>query len=116
MHGSTYNKAKFRYLALMWIIRRHRPFAIIGDSELQDMFRMLYNKVDILSARTISRDAQEVFQMSKINIARILQAYLGKLHLGLDGWTSPNVISFLGVVVYMVRDDRITSCILDFLK
>ena len=27
--------------------------------------------------------------------------YWGKIHLGFDGWTSPNVISFLGVVIHI---------------
>lgn len=45
-----------------------------------------------------------------------MKAYPGKLHIGLDGWTSPNVISFLGVIVYMVKDDKIIHTILDFLK
>lgn len=44
------------------------------------------------------------------------QDYPGKLHIGLDGWTSPNVILFLGVVVYLVHDGAMTSMILDFLK
>lgn len=44
------------------------------------------------------------------------KAYPGKFHVGLDGWTSPNVISFLGVVLYFMREAELTSMILDFVK
>lgn len=49
-------------------------------------------------------------------LLKVTQAYPGKFHVGLDGWTSPNVISFLGIVLYFVRDSQTTSMILDFVK
>ena len=42
--------------------------------------------------------------------------YLGRIHLGFDGWTSPNVISFLGVVVHITHKAQLRSFILDFIK
>lgn len=44
------------------------------------------------------------------------QAYRGKVHICLDGWTSPNVISFLGVTLHRVVKARIQTLILDFIK
>jgi hypothetical protein len=45
------------------------------------------------------------------------QAYPGKLHLCADGWTSPNVISFIGLTVHWAgADGNIGSTILDFVK
>ena len=40
----------------------------------------------------------------------------GKLHIVLDGWTAPNVISYLGVIVYYVRNGKMESFTLDFIK
>ena len=45
-----------------------------------------------------------------------LKKYLGKIHLGFDGWTSPNVISFLGVVVHLTNEGQLRSFILDFIS
>jgi hypothetical protein len=42
--------------------------------------------------------------------------HLGKLHIGVDGWTSPNVFSFLGITVHQVIEGRIQMFILDFIK
>lgn len=33
-----------------------------------------------------------------------------------DGWTAPNVLSFLGVTVHHVEDGEMKSFILDFIK
>lgn len=40
----------------MWCARRHRPFRLIEDPELCEILHMLYDKVDIPSWWTISRD------------------------------------------------------------
>ena len=53
-HGSSYNKAEFRYLATLWVSQCHRPFSIIEDRPLNRMFRMLYAKVDVPSVSTVS--------------------------------------------------------------
>lgn len=45
-----------------------------------------------------------------------LQRVPGKLHLVADGWTSPNVISFIGATVQFVNDGKINSVVLDFIK
>ena len=45
-----------------------------------------------------------------------MQKLPGKHHIGLDGWSSPNGISYLGVVVYFLHDGKLKSIILDFIK
>lgn len=72
-HGSTYSAARLRYLLNLWIVRRHRPFSIVEDTELIDILQMFCDHVTVPSARTISRDVQEIFQMTKVNVARFLQ-------------------------------------------
>jgi len=38
------------------------------------------------------------------------------LHIAADGWTSPNVIAFIGTTVHWIVDGKIVSIILDFIK
>ena len=45
-----------------------------------------------------------------------MKAYPGKLHIGSDGWSSPNVVAFLGVTVHWIVDCKMVSTILDFIK
>ena len=45
-----------------------------------------------------------------------LQTLLGRVHMCVDGWTSPNVISFLGVTAHWHKDGKIHHIILDFIQ
>ncbi len=71
--GAKYSKALMRLKLLTWVVRRHRPYAIVEDPELLEIFQMLYARVDVPSARTISRDVQEVFKLSKHNLVSMLK-------------------------------------------
>ena len=72
-HGGRYNVGTFRFLLVMWIVRRYRPFLIVEDEELRRLLRMLYARVEIPSAVTISRDVQEIFNVTLKNVAKRLQ-------------------------------------------
>ncbi|KAF8584242.1 hypothetical protein K439DRAFT_1230405, partial [Ramaria rubella] len=98
-HGSTYSTGRLQHLLVLWVARRHRPYAIVQDPELLEIFKMLYEPPQIHSPCTLSWDIQEAFDISCVQVARVLQAYEGKLHLGVDGWAAPNVFSYLGVTV-----------------
>lgn len=71
--GSSYSKAKFRYLVTMWIVRHHRPFRIVEDEELVELFQMLYAQVHVPTRNSISRDVQEIYTMTKKSIGRMLR-------------------------------------------
>jgi hypothetical protein len=131
--GSTYIPQKLHMKLTIWVVHHHQPFAIVENDELIDIFMDLNNKVEVPSRFTVSRDVKEIFDMSRVKVAAILkvcalifhfdlalissQTYLGKLHLCADGWTSPNVISFIGLTVHWAgTDGNIGSTILDFVK
>jgi len=119
----------------LWVARCHRPFSIVEDEELLDIFHDLNAQCITPSRVTVSRDVMEIFKMTRVKVAKILQvcshatyyrekcadllvceAYPGKLHLCIDGWTAPQVISFLGVTVHWIYVGQIKSLILDFLR
>lgn len=138
--GSTYNPSKHRMKIALWVARRHRPFSIVQDDELLDIFNDLNSQCVTPSRVTVSWDVKEIFRMSQAKVAALLQvcffffipllyrcirritdilvceAYPGKLHLCVDGWTSPQVVSFLGATVHWIRDGQIHSIILDFIR
>jgi hypothetical protein len=72
-HGSTYSYPKFRMKIALWVSRRHRPFAIVEDNELIEIFMDLNNKVEVPSQSTVSRDVKEIFQISRVRVAQMLQ-------------------------------------------
>jgi hypothetical protein len=82
-HGPSamYSAARLRYWIAVWCARRHRPFTIVDDSELVEIFKMLYERVEIPSRITISRDIQEMFRLSRDNVSRVLVVSIPVLHI-----------------------------------
>jgi hypothetical protein len=57
----------------LWIVCHNRPFAIVEDDALLDIFNDLNNKCITPSASTVSRDMKEIFQMTRKKIAAMLR-------------------------------------------
>ena len=72
-HGSTYSPGSFRLKLAIWIAKRHRPFAIVGDPEFLELLASLNHNVSVPSCTTVSRDIQEIFQVSREQVATILK-------------------------------------------
>lgn len=72
-HGSSYDKASFRFWIALWVARRYRPFLIVEDPELLKLFTMLFARVDVPSASTVSRDIKEIFDISRQAVRTTLQ-------------------------------------------
>ncbi|KAF8515750.1 hypothetical protein JB92DRAFT_2810694 [Gautieria morchelliformis] len=117
LHGSTYNVARFRYLIACWGVHHHRPYAIVDDQELSDSpTEMLDVHVTIPSRQTVSRDVVDIHAMSMAHVKTMLQGHPGTLHVGVDGWTSPTMFSFLGVTIHGIFDGKMRHILLDFVR
>lgn len=115
-HGIKYSATRVRYLLTLWCARRHRPFTIMEDPEFRELLRMLYPKVKVPSRKTVSRDVRKIVVDGRERVQAKLLSHPGKLHICVDGWTSPNVIAFLGVTVHWQEVHEIQHLILDFIK
>lgn len=71
--GSTYTREKLRLLLVRWISRRFRPYAIVADPELIEIFEMLYARVEIPSPSTLSRDVREVYDITSVKVGEFLK-------------------------------------------
>ena len=60
----------------MWVARSHRPFSIVNDPDLLDIFRMLYAPVEVPHPTTVSRDVQFIFKQARVEVAKYLQVSL----------------------------------------
>ena len=72
-NGQTYNAVQMRFLLAKWVSHHFHPFLIVEDPELIAIFQMLYGRVQIPSASTVSCDMKEIFIMSKICMKYLLQ-------------------------------------------
>ncbi|KAF6756548.1 hypothetical protein DFP72DRAFT_772797, partial [Ephemerocybe angulata] len=103
VRGVLYDPTAHRVKCVIWIAKKRRPYIIIEDDELCEIFHGLNPDCVDIGRMTVSRDMIEIHALSKVHIAQMLQvsaAHRCKLHIAADGWTSPNVISFIGVTVH----------------
>lgn len=113
---SNFDTGSFRYLVAAWLARRARPHAIIEDEELREILVMHYSATEIHSRQTVAHDISDMYERSCLVIGLHLQSIKHRLHIALDGWTSPNVFSFLGVTVQYLEEGKICGFVLDFVK
>ena len=73
VRGSSYTPEKLRMKVAIWVSRRNRPFAIIEDPELLEIFCDLNSKVETPSRQTVSRDIKQMFDISQKQVAKMLQ-------------------------------------------
>jgi hypothetical protein len=74
--GSKYNAATHRMKIALWIARRKRPFSIVQDPELLDIFHDLNPNCVSPSRYTVSRDIQEILVLSRTKVGEILRVSL----------------------------------------
>ncbi|PIL32862.1 hypothetical protein GSI_04980 [Ganoderma sinense ZZ0214-1] len=115
-NGATYSPARMRFLLAMWCASRHRPFKVVEDPEFRAMLGMLYGKVQIPSRVTVSRDVQLILDETMARLMDRFENLPGKIHLCVDGWTSPNVMNFLGVTAHWQEAGAMRHVILDFIR
>ena len=71
--GSQYTPEKHRMKIVLWIARRNRPFSIVEDPELLDIFHDLNAACTTVSRRTVSRDVKEVFLLAREHVGTMLR-------------------------------------------
>ena len=104
------------YLVGAWSACCAWPHTIIEDNEFHEILTMLYTAIKIHSHQTVSCDISDMYEHSRIAIALHLQSVEHCLHIELDGWTAPDVFSFLGVTVWYFEKGHIRGFVLDFIK
>ncbi|KAF5333044.1 hypothetical protein D9758_017293 [Tetrapyrgos nigripes] len=110
-----YDAAKLRFLLAIWVTHRKCPFKMIDDLELHEILTMLYHRVDIPHSTTISRDVKMIHEMAKVKVISELSAYTGRIHFALDGWSSPNHLSILGISLIRYHDPDKMFCTGEYL-
>ncbi|GLB40085.1 putative protein dimerization activity [Lyophyllum shimeji] len=76
VHGSSYTPEKLCMKLALWVSRRSRPFTIIADPELLDIFKDLNANVVVPSPQTVSRDVKEIYMLSREQVIEVLKVFL----------------------------------------
>ena len=71
--GSKYTQASHWMKIVLWITNRHRPFLIVEDTELLDIFHDLNPCCITPKQKSASRDVKEIFRISCIEVGVLLR-------------------------------------------
>lgn len=89
---------------------------IVEDKAYVKTLQMMNANVTIPGRKTVSRDIKAVYKISKVHVKRIIAEALGRMHEMMDGWSSPNVLSILGVATTFMKDNEMITIVLDCIK
>lgn len=70
--GTTYTREDFRYYIALWICQNRRPYIIVLDLALRQVFRMLNSKVAIPSNVTVKNDIRKLWKLSVERVRAVL--------------------------------------------
>lgn len=77
---------------------------------------MLNTHVILPSHQTVARDIKRVYSISKKAVRQVIADTPGCTHEMLDGWSSPNVLSILGLTTTFMHNDEMKTIVLDCYK
>jgi hypothetical protein len=71
--GSKYSEASHRMKLALWVADSNRPFSIVEDKILLEIFTDLNPNCITHSCHTVSRDVKEIFKLSRKEVGALLQ-------------------------------------------
>lgn len=108
-----FHKGEFRLQLVEWVTRRHRPDKIVEDDELIQVFTYLNPKAKPPSRRTLRRDIDTVYNMTRDEVKKLFAAHTGRFNAIYDCWTAGNGHEFLATMVSFVHQGKLYVIALD---
>src|SRR6266481_394479 len=74
--GCTYSHKGFCWLVMCWVVCKNRPYTIIDDEEVYDIFQMLHVNVNIPCANTLVGDIKLTHSMMRDKLIKLFEVCL----------------------------------------
>ena len=82
--GCTYSREGLRWRLLRWVVCKNRPYTIIDDEELREVFAMLHAKAKIPCANTLAGDIKCAHGMMKEKLVELFRVHLSSPAISFD--------------------------------
>lgn len=99
-----YSAEIFRDAVLDYVAAANIPFATVDLPEFAHILRLCRPTVEIPSRSTLSRQLDSRYKRAQQAIRDSFPSNR-KVSIAVDVWSSPNNLSFLGIVAYYITDD-----------
>jgi len=74
--GCTYSREGLHWRLLRWVVRKNRPYTIVDNEALREVFAMLHGKVKISCVNVLAGDIKQVHGMMKEKIVELFKVCL----------------------------------------
>ncbi|QRV82979.1 AC transposase [Ceratobasidium sp. AG-Ba] len=111
---SGYSEARHRVLIALRCAQNKRSFNSVADDLYRQEVDLLRPGTIVPSPMTVFRDTQVLYACSSDGVKTYYKKLPGAIHFAIDGWTSTQSSSFLGLVVIWQDEGRIWRSILEF--
>ncbi|KAG8903891.1 hypothetical protein FRC01_008939, partial [Tulasnella sp. 417] len=114
--SSLYTPAGHRALIAIRCARRHRPANMVADPEYLLEVEMLRPGTIVPSPSTVARDIKDIYLAASAKVKDHFKDFDGVVHIQVDGWQSPLVTLFMGVILIWYEGGKIWRVILEFCR
>jgi hypothetical protein len=107
---TTFDAAKFRQALIIFIIMCNIAFSVVESSYFQALLNCCSTALTpffIKAYATVKRWILEKFKKKRLQVKAELATARSRIHVSFDGWTSPNGLAIVGVVVHYLDKDLI---------
>ncbi|PPQ84415.1 hypothetical protein CVT26_006537 [Gymnopilus dilepis] len=111
-----YSEANHRALIALRSAKYNRPVNMVTDEEYLQEVNMLRPGTIPPSPSTVARDLHKLYEEMSIDVKKYFLSLTSAIHLVLDGWTAPIVLSYLGLVIVWCHEGVIQRSILEFIS
>ncbi|KAF8799387.1 hypothetical protein BYT27DRAFT_7217763 [Phlegmacium glaucopus] len=110
-----YSEPAHRALIALRCAKNARPINSVLDDDYKLEVEMLQPGTKIPHPMTVQRDLLYIYEQASIAVKNYFLQLNSTVHLALDGWTSPLISSYLGLVVVWFDQGVIHRAILEFI-
>ena len=74
--GCTYSCKGFHWLVMCWVVHKNRPYTIIDDEEVHDIFQMLHANINIPCMNMLVADIKLTHSMMRDKLIKLFEVCL----------------------------------------
>jgi len=107
---TQFDAAKFRQALVMFIVMCNIAFSVVESQYFQALLESCSHALKpffVTAGNTVKKWILEEFEKKRLEIKAELVTARSRIHISFDGWSSPNGLALVGVIVHYLDKDLV---------
>jgi hypothetical protein len=107
---TQFDAAKFRQALIMFIVMCNIAFSVVESQYFQALLESCSHALKpffVTAGNTVKKWILEEFEKKRLEVKAELAKARSRIHISFDGWSSPNGLALVGVVVHYLDKDLV---------